>query len=119
MLAKRVCMDCAYYPGMLSPGDRELLARLLGRYNTGRLMKGWNRTSWVEMGYLGRNKGNGYKRETAMDLEKDTAARIIREFTVLCPKEKALVSPTEWSCFRWTACDAESAPKERVIDIQG
>jgi hypothetical protein len=82
-------MDCAHFRGELTAQDRELLERLLERFDAEVMLK-----SWVQLGHVGKPSGH------SVDKNKARAAEILRR-RVFCWREKAMVSAVDVACYAW------------------
>ena len=98
-------MDCAHFRGDLTAQDRELLERLLERYDNEVMLK-----SWVQLGQVGKTSGRD------VDKDKARAAEILRR-RVFCWREKAMVSAVDVACAFWRAKNPEPRNHSIVLSL--
>jgi hypothetical protein len=83
-------MNCTHFRGGLTAQDRELLERLLERYDNEVMLK-----SWLEEGRVERPGGHG-----SVDPEKVKAVDLLRR-SAFCKKEHVRVYAVEQGCVFW------------------
>jgi hypothetical protein len=86
---RRFCKDCAYFKGELTAQDSLLLAKMLERYGPKLILE-----SWVKLRQLGIKGGK------RLDVDKVRVTEIVAK-EVLCPVEKAFITPVDVACYGW------------------
>ena len=86
-------MDCRFFHGELSLGDRQFLLELLKRYDAKLMLK-----SWLRMNQVKKPSGHG------VDSDKVKAVAILRG-QGFCRKEKIFVSILDVAGYAWKPCE--------------